>query len=649
MGMRLGLPRSRNASALLALAAAILLFVSLNVIAGNWFSSARLDLTQGGLYTLSPGTRATLAKIDEPITLRFYYSPRLGQEIPSYGVYADRVREMLKSYVARAGGRIQLELLDPEPFSPTEDRAVAFGLQGVPLDQSGEQVYFGLAGTNSTDDQQIIAFFQPERERFLEYDLTKLIHTLADPAKTVVGLATELPMEGDLMAAMQGRPLVPYVVLDQMRQLYDVRLMGADFDAVPADVGVLMLVHPQNLAPKTLYAIDQFVMKGGHALVFVDPDSETQALHPSQLNPPGQSNDSDLAPLFKAWGLELEPKMVAGDRQDAMKVNASSASHVEAVDYVAWLALKPANLNRDDLITADLSQLNLATAGILKPLPGAKTDFSPLISTSTDAMEIPVEKVEAPLPDVAGLLNNFQPGGQKLVLAAHITGPADTAFPDGPPPDKKDTKPGANAVPAAPLVPPAPQIKTAAAPLNIVVVADTDLLDDRFWVNVQDFFGQRVAVAAANNGDFVTNAIDVLSGGADLVGLRSRGTSVRPFDLVQQIQRAADARYEASEKSLEDKLKDTQQKLKDLNASSGNSGAQPDAAQAAAIDNFRDQLLATRRQLRAVQLAEREDLNLLKGVLEFLDIALIPILVAIAAAIIGLLRLRRRARASRTV
>ncbi len=647
MGTRLGLPRSRNASALLALGAAAVLFVAVNVIAGNWLASVRLDLTQGGLYTLSPGTRATLAKIDEPISLRFYYSPQLGQEIPSYGVYADRVREMLKSYAARAGGKIQLELLDPEPFSPTEDRAVAFGLQGVPLDQSGEQVYFGLAGTNSTDDQEIISFFQPERERFLEYDLTKLIHTLANPAKTVVGLATELPMEGDLMAAMQGRPLVPYVVLDQMRQLYDVHLLGTDFDAVPADVNVLMLVHPQHLAPKTLYAIDQFVMKGGHALVFVDPDSETQAEHPSQLNPPGQPNDSDLAPLFKAWGLELEPKMVAGDRQDAMKVNAGGASNVQAVDYVAWLSLKAANLNRDDLITADLSSINLATAGILKPLPDAKTSFSPLISTSTDSMEIPVDKVEGPLPDVAGLLNNFQPSGRKLVLAAHVTGPADTAFPDGPPPaDKKDTKAAAS---AAPPSPPAPQIKTAASPLNLVVVADTDLLDDRFWVDVQDFFGQRVAVANANNGDFVTNAIDVLSGGADLVGLRSRGTSARPFDLVQQIQRTADTRYEASEKSLEDKLKDTQQKLKDLNASSGKTGVQPDAAQMAAIDNFRDQLLATRRQLRAVQLAEREDLNFLKGVLEFFDIAFIPILVAIAAAIVGILRRRRRARAARTV
>src|ERR1700689_2292469 len=356
MTMRLGLPRSRNASALLALAAALVLFTAVNVIARNWLG----------------------------------------------------------------GGR-----------------AGAFGPQGGPLDQSGEQVYFGLPGPNSPDDQEIVSFFQPERERFLEYDLTKLIHTMANPAKTVVGLATELPMEGDLMAAMQGRPLVPYVMLEQMRQLYDVHLMGTDFDSVPDDVGVLMLVHPQNLPPKTLYAIDQYVMKGGHALVFVDPDSETQTMHPSQLNPPGQPNDSDLPVLFKAWGLEMEPKLVAGDRQAAMKVNAGTASRLQALDYVAWLGLKSANLNRDDLIPADLSQINMATAGILKPLPGATTSFAPLISTSEDSMAIPVAKVQAPLPDLAGLLSDFQPGGQKLVLAAHVTGPADTAFPDGPPPSEK--------------------------------------------------------------------------------------------------------------------------------------------------------------------------------------------------------------------
>jgi ABC-type uncharacterized transport system involved in gliding motility auxiliary subunit len=628
----------RRNSALIALLSAALLFVAVNIIAGEYLASARLDLTQQGLYTLSSGSRATLAHIDEPITLRFYYSPRLGQEIPSYGVYADRVREMLKEYEALAKGKIVLEVLDPAPFSPTEDRAVAFGLQGVPLDQGGEQVYFGLAATNATDDQEIISFFQTDRERFLEYDLTKLIHSLAFPKKTVIGLATELPLEGDIMAGMQGRPLVPYVVLDQLRQLYDVHSIGTDFDAVPADVDVLMLVHPQNLSPKTLYAIDQFVLKGGRALVFVDPNSETQRGHPSQLNPPGAPNDSDLQPLFKAWGLQMESKVIAGDRQAARRVNAGTEEHQVAVDYLAWLSLSAANLTHDDLITADLTQINMASAGILDKLPDAKTSFTPLISTSMDSMAIPVATVQG-APDPAGMLRDFQPGGKQLVLAAHVTGPADTAFPDGPPPpDKKDDKA------ATPPPAPAPQLKTAAQPINIVVVADTDILDDRFWVQVQDFFGQRVAVPVANNGDFVANAVDMLSGGADLISLRSRGTSARPFTLVENIQHAADTKYEQSEKSLEDRLKDTQAKMKSLRDAGGKPGVAPDAAQNEAIENFRSQLLATRQQLRQVQLAEREDINRLKAWLEFFDIALIPILVAIAAATVGIIRVRRHKR-----
>ncbi|MDE2229962.1 MAG: Gldg family protein [Alphaproteobacteria bacterium] len=631
--------------ALVSLAAAVVLFVSINVVAGNWLADIRLDLTQEGLYTLSPATRATLAKIDEPITLRFYYSPQLGREIPTYGVFADRVREMLREYAALANGKVKLQFLDPEPFSPVEDRAVAFGLQGVPLDQSGEQVYFGLAGTNSTDDQAIVPFFQPDRERFLEYDLTKLIAGLANPHKTVVGLATALPLEGDLMAAMQGRPLVPYVVLDQMRQLYDVRSLGIDFDKVPSGIDVLMLVHPQNLSDKTLYAIDQFVLKGGRALVFVDPDSETQRLHPSQLNPPGMPNDSNLDKLFAAWGLRLVPKMVAADRADAQRVKAGNATDVQPVDYVGWLTLKTDNLNRDNPITADLSQLNVATPGILEPLPGAKTAFTPLITTSTDSMEIPADKFQA--PDPAALLTGFKPDGKELVVAAQITGPAKTAFPGGPP--KSADKDKATATDAKKPDAPLPaQLKAAVKPIEVVAVADTDILDDRFWVQVQNFFGQRIAVPTANNGDFVTDAIDVLSGGADLIGLRTRGTAVRPFELVQNIQRATDERYQASEKALEDKLKDTEQKLKDLRDKGSHQAGMVDAAQNEAIENFRGQLLATRRQLRQVQLAEREDINRLQTWLEFFDIALIPILVAVVAMAIGAVRMRRRRRRAET-
>ena len=636
---------SRRAIAVAALVCIALLLISANIVIGRWFT-ARLDLTADKLYTLSPGTLHTLAEIDEPITLRLYYSKQLGDEVPAYGVYAQRVRELLDQYVAAADGKIRLETYNPQPFSDVEDRAVAFGLQAVPLDSEGDQVYFGLAATNSTDDQQVIPFFSPERERFLEYDLTKLVHSLAVPKKTVVGLISTLPLQGDMTAMMQGRPSRPMAVIDQLQQLDKVEPLDADIDAIPADVDVLMLVHPQNLPPKTLFAIDQFVLRGGKALIFVDPHSELQAAQPSQASAPGAPTSSNLTPLFKAWGFEMLPNIVAGDRRDAQQVGVPVAGRgEEPLDYIAWLDLKAANINRDDMITADLSHITMASAGILEPLPAATTNFEPLITTSRNSTKIPADKLNG-LPDVAGLLANFKPDGKRYVLAAHVTGAAKTAFPNGPP---QPAAPSA-ATPGAPK--PAegsPRsgnwLKQSEHPINVVVVADTDILDDRVWVQSQDFFGQRVVVPIANNGDFVADAVDVLAGGEDLVGLRSRGTAARPFTVVDRLQREAQARYSAEEHALQQKLKATEAKLADLTGKDEtDTPANLSPEQTKAIAQFRAAMLQTRRQLRDVQAALRSDIQRLKGGLEFLDIALVPIIVAVVAVIVGAVRLRRRRR-----
>jgi ABC-type uncharacterized transport system involved in gliding motility auxiliary subunit len=658
---------SRRGVAVAVLVLIVLMVASGNIVAARFLTS-RLDLTAEHLYTLSQGTRNTLAKIDEPITLRFYYSTRLGDEVPSYGVYAQRVRELLDQYVAAAHGKIRLEIYNPQAFSDVEDRAVAFGLKGVPLDAEGEQVYFGLAATNSTDDQQVIAFFAPERERFLEYDLTKLVHSLAFPKKTVVGLMTTLPLEGDMMAMMRGRPSEPMAVIEQLEQLDRVKPLASGIDAIPADIDVLMLVHPQNLPDKTLFAIDQFVLKGGKALVFVDPLSELQASHPSQLNPPGSPTSSNLERLFKSWGFEVPANTVVGDRRNAQRVGVPVPGRgTRPLDYIAWLNLQAANLNRDDMITADLSHIMMASSGIIEPLEGAKTTIEPLITTSSDTTKIPAEKLIG-LPDVAGLLAQFKSDNKPYILAAHVTGMVDTAFPDGPPKPPEPAKPEAaekpeasdppageagekkagETTPAAAKpaeAPAADWVKTSAQPINIVVVADTDMLDDRFWMQTQDFFGQRVAVPTANNADFVANAVEVLAGGNDLVGLRSRGTSARPFEVVDRIERDAQERYSAEERALQQKLKDTQAKLADITGKDqANAPTTLSPEQTKTIEEFRADMLQTRRQLRAVQGSLRGDIGRLKAGLEFLDIALIPILVAGVAVILGLLRLKRRSR-----
>ncbi|HWB48387.1 MAG TPA: Gldg family protein [Stellaceae bacterium] len=636
------LPSARAGRALLALAAIALLLVAGNVIVGR-YGAVRLDLTAERLYTLAAGTRRTLAKLDEPITLRLYYSNRLGDRVPAFGIYAARVRELLDQYVAAAKGKLRLEVYDPVPFSDAEDRAVAYGLQAVPLNDQGEAVYFGLAATNSTDDQQVIAFLNPERERFLEYDLTRVVHALASPKRTVVGLMSSLPLVVDPTAPLQGKPGEPLAIIAQLKQVDDVENLSPDIDAIPKNVDVLMLVHPQHVSDATLFAIDQFVLKGGKALVLVDPYSEIQAALPSAHGDAGAADPpaSDLEKLFKAWGLTMTPSVVAGDRADARRVAVPvQGGAPRAMDYVGWLDLPKANLSRDDPITADLSHITLATAGILQPIEGAKTHFAPLVRTSLDAEKIPVDQVKG-LPDVATLLAHFRPEQRQFVLAAHVTGEVATAFPDGKPGGDANAggtnAAGADAGGAA--------LKQSAQPVNIVVVADTDLLDDRFWAQTQNFYGRRVVQPLANNADFVANAIEVLAGGQDLVDLRSRGTAARPFTVVERIQRSAEDRYAAEQRSLEDKLKQTQAKLHGLTTGEGGAAAATATAeQTKEIDKFRADMLATRQQLRQVQAALRRDIERLKIMLEFFDIALVPIVVVSVAVVGAALRRRRRLR-----
>jgi ABC-type uncharacterized transport system involved in gliding motility auxiliary subunit len=433
--------------------------------------------------------------------------------------------------------------------------------------------------------------------------------------------------------------------LQQLRQLDDVETLPTALDIIPPRTDVLMLVHPQNLPEKTLFAIDQFVLGGGKAIVFVDPYSELQA----RGSQPGSPADSDLERLFKACGLKLLPNTVAGDRRNARRVvvlgaGAGSAGGGEARDYIAYLNLRDAELNHDDVVTANLRQIAMATAGIIEPIVGAATKLEPLITTSPDAMKLPVEQVTG-LPDVAGLLTRFKSENTRYVLAARITGPAETGFPDGPPkaeePSAKPGEPAKSAEPAKPE-PAAEFVRKSVQPINLIVVADTDMLDDRLWAQTQDFFGRQVVLPVANNGDFVANAVEVLAGGEDLVGLRSRGTSARPFVRVEQIQRDADDRYAAEQEALQQKLKDAQAKLSGLTkgeAANANAPLSPDEAKA--VDQFRADMLATRRQLRGVQGALRQDIERLKAVLEFCDIALVPILVALAAVMLGALRVRR--------
>jgi ABC-type uncharacterized transport system involved in gliding motility auxiliary subunit len=635
----MALPQSslaRGAVALAGLGFAIVAFVAANIAVDRVATGMRLDLTQEKLFTLSPGTRNLLARIEEPVTLRLYLSERLTREIPSYGVYAARVREMLEEYRAASNGRVRLQVIDPQPFSDEEDRAVATGIQGVPVNQAGEQVYFGLAASGSGDKEGVIPFLQPERERFLEYDITKLIFELVTTKKKTVGLISTLPIQGQFMGPRN--PPQPWAIHDQLNQFFDLQRIERDAAAIPESVGVLLVVHPRDLPQRTLYAIDQFVLRGGRALVFVDPHAEGEMARPGPAAQSGQTA-SDMPEILKAWGVELVAGKVAGDRQAARRVSAGDAQRVRAVDYLAWISLRDTALSKNDVLLADAQAINMASAGILKPVSGSGVQMTPLIQTSAQSQEIDVEKVKF-APDPVALLAGFKASGERFVLAARLRGPAKSAFPDGAP--KDEPKEGEDQT-ASPTL--AAHLAQSRDPINVIVVADTDMLEDRFWAQVQEFFGQRLSVPIANNGDFVINALDHLAGSDDLISLRSRGQSARPFDVMLAIQREAELAFRAKERELTEKLKAAEAKLKELQTKEQGEGAARALVtdtQRQAIDQFRAEMLETRRQLRDVQFELRRDIQALETWIRALNIGAIPAAIGVFAIGLGAWRLRRR-------
>jgi len=616
---------TRKSLSLAALALAAVLFVAVNVLSQATLRNARLDLTADRLYTLSPGTKNVIAGVREPITLKLFFSEKLAGEVPVLRTYGQRVRELLEEYAGRSDGRIRLQVIDPEPFSDAEDMAVEAGVKPVPLDRaSGRQIYFGLVGTNTTDKQEVIPFFQQERETFLEYDLTRLVYTLSDPKKPVVAILTGMELEygpGGIMAAMRGGGQ-PYAVYSQLKALFDVRLLKGEVTAIDEDVNVLVVARPKALSDQTLYAVDQYVLKGGHAVLFVDPWAESDAEPgPNGMPDPTASKTAALPKLFDAWGLTMDTGRFVADPRLAVNVSVGR----RAVPYAAWLSVDDAHRDRKDVVTADLGTVNLATAGSLKVKEGASLTVSPLLTSSASGQMVDVALVMG-RPEPEKLMASLKAQGQAEVLAARVSGTLKSAF--AAPPKEGTGK---------------PHLNESARPANLIVVADSDLLEDRFWVETQPALGQRLAVPFAGNGDFVVNAVENLAGSADLISLRGRAGSIRPFVLVDDLRRAAGQQMLGHEQELRQRLEDTERRIAELQGKAkGNSGALLSAEEQQAIDGFRGEVLRIRKELRDVQHTLNRDIERLAATVKAVNIVAVPLVVAVAAVGVAGLRARRR-------
>jgi len=612
---------------LLALA---LLFVGLTILFNYTLRGWRLDLTQNRLYTTASGTDRILAGIKEPINLYFFYSQKAMQEQPDLQVYGPRVRDFLQELTARSNGKLHLHIIDPQPFSEDEDRAAELGVRGVPAGAGGP-VYFGLAGTNSTDGHAAIEFFDPKKEQFLEYDVVKLIYQLANPKKPVVSWLSVLPMQGGF-DPRNGQPREPWMVYSEAQQLFDLRPLEPNATKIDPDTNVLVLVHPKNLSPATEFAIDQYALRGGHILLFVDPLAENDVSGADPQNPMAAltaDKSSHFDKLLKAWGVGFDPKLVVADRDHALAV--TMRENQEPVTHLGILGLNKESFAADDVITAGLSNVNVAEAGALEPLKGSQVKFEPLLQSSTDSELLPSERFRM-LMDPASLLDGFKPSGKRYTLAARVTGMVHSAFPDGPP--------AGVTLPQGQL-----DLKASTRPLNLVVFADADMLSDFLWLRAQNFFGQRMTQAIASNGDMVQNALDNLAGSADLISVRGRASFDRPFGRVQKLRRLANERFHAKEQELEQQLQSTETKLTALESKGGEKGSNAmllTPAQEQELEHFQQEKLRIRKELRAVRAGLDADIRSLGDMLKFVNIIVVPVLFVALALLIALWRRRRR-------
>jgi ABC-type uncharacterized transport system involved in gliding motility auxiliary subunit len=630
----------------LALAAVTLL--SINLIASETLGGWKADLTEDKLFTISPGSVTVLSSIEEPIKAKLYFSKKLGELSSAYAAYFDRIRTLLEEFQRISGGKLDLEIIDAEPFSTAEDQAVAAGLTGRRLNAEGEMGYFGLVASNSTDDQQVIGHLSPDRESFVEYDITKLVHTLSSPTKRRVGIMTSLPLDGG-QNPMTQQQTPPWLIMSQIREFFDVETVDQAVKEIPSRIDVLMVAQPTTLTPEAAYAIDQYALKGGKLLVLIDPMGEAAQFELMSKQGEGRA---ELAKLLKTWGIDFDPKKVAGDIRHARRVQFGQGDQGMVTEYVAWLGLGRTSIDARDVLSGGIEELNLASAGILSISEGGKSPaVTPILVTSPEAMEIETRNV-GPSADPVALLRNYKPGGKPLVLAARVSGDATTAFPAGAPkPEEKkadEKKPGEAAAAPAPdpakpgETPPEAEAKTEAGPqaepkpgpghvasgrVNAIVIADTDLMADRFWAESREMMGQQFVLPSASNASFIVGALENLTGSDALIALRGRGIKERTFTLVEDLRRDAERKFREKEEALTAKLKSVEQELEKLQSAGVSGSVVVSEKERAAIEDFKKQMIETRRELRQVKLALRQSIDSLDGWLQFANIALVPLLI----------------------
>ena len=584
----------------------IIIFFCVNIIINNILGYSRIDFTENKLYSLSDGTKSLLENLKEPIHLRLFISSNLVKDVPQFSTYANRVETILKTYSNLSSGKITIETIDPKPFSDAEDRAVGMGINPFNATEMSDSLYFGLAATNSTNGQKNIPLFSPERETFLEYDLTSLISELSQTKKPVVSIIDNLGLSSD---ARIGKP--EQQILKQMKEMFQVEIINESTNKLNENTKVLMIIHPKFLSDETLYMIDQWVLSGGATLIFLDPYAETELSR--QQGMPPMNPRSDLKKLLDTWGIKFDNKKAVLDSEFGFRIARKINGRDIQVTNYPWLNIRGDGLNRNDSSLSNLSTIVMTTAGSIQDT-NKDPILEPIIRSSNKSGLGDAQKAGNPEGDPRDLLSNIKSENENYVLAGWIKGDLSSSFIDNE--NKRDK-----------------QIIKSKKTSNVLLITDADMLMDRNWLTQRGAF--------ANNGDFVLNVVEKMIGGNALSDLRGKSTSWRPFEKIIALEKVAEEKFLIEEQMLAKKLEGMEDKIRNLTQNNDKNSDVLSPETIKAIDGFKAEMMATRSQLRNVKFDLRRDVELLKKWIISLNVAILPIMFAAASLIISLRRKRK--------
>ncbi len=613
-----------------------ILLIAVNIVVRT--GAGRVDFSERQINSLSAGTKAILKQMPTPVTIRFYYT-RDSALMPVFlKTYATRVEDLLREYRYSGGGKVKLDILDPAPDSDAEDSANLDGVTGQPL-SNGEAVYLGLA-VSCLKQTVVLPFLSPDREALLEYDITRAIYRAQTTEKPAIGLLSSLPVFGTppMFMQMGGQPQEPWMFVTELKRDFDVQTIAPNTDTIPPSLKMLIVVHPKQLSDKTLFALDQYLLGGGKLLAFVDPmsvvDARSNPAGGMQPTPPGAST---LGKLLDAWGVQFDTEKVVADLLTMTQIRGQDGNPER---QPAWLSLTPDDMDKSDPTTAQLDGVLMVLAGSFNVKPAAALRKTTLMSSSEDSQG--VEKFLAQMGGEA-MLKDFKADHARKDLAVRLTGTFKSAFPAGKPQDEaKPDDPEAKKDAKAETQPAEPARKQSAKPGAVVLVGDVDMLYDAFCVRTQSVFGQKVVMPLNDNLSFVQNLVDYLSGDENLISLRSRGVSSRPFVVVARMQAEAEKQYQDKIREIEEELSNAQRKLMDLEREkSKDQRTILSAAQKQEIAEFQKKVAAKKQELKSVRRQLRHDIDVLETQVKWANIALMPILVGITGIAAAIIRKRR--------